>query len=510
MLNKQTSAIWGAVVAAIVSVIIVLSVFSYVLTMKQEKYAVELINHSTDVAKADRQILQDLIDMDITNCSPESILKIQAYQYVSLFPQDIGVFKDGKLLCSAGIGFRNLFINFNEPEVTSGAYKVWWNRHLTFMGKKSVATVFGRDNIAIILDTFKIFKPLLNEQTMQMVHVRGGEVYHVIGTDNLFDSDVDPTKITVMRNFNYHSYQQCIPLGYCYKIQRDTFDYFSQPHILIITAIFALLCGGFVYLWLDQYLQRVSSPASRVKHGLKNKAFYPLYQPIVNMETGALIGCEILARFKDKYGELYPDEFIPMISEKHSSWAFTSDIMEQAFTELEGIREYCEEFKVSVNLFPQDIMNDKVRELPELLKEQMDKYILNLEITEQEYLETNTSIDNLKMLSASQFLISIDDFGTGYSNLHQVEALNCDFLKIDKTFVNAMEKGAIKSSLIPHIIMIASTLDMHIIAEGIENQFQAQELKSLGIKYGQGWFFAKAMPMADLKVFMKGQGIFVV
>jgi sensor c-di-GMP phosphodiesterase-like protein len=95
-------------------------------------------------------------------------------------------------------------------------------------------------------------------------------------------------------------------------------------------------------------------------------------------------------------------------------------------------------------------------------------------------------------------LFAIDDFGVGYSNLSQLKVLNCDYLKIDRSFVMDMEDNSIRSSLIPHIVSIAQGLDVDLIAEGVENNEQCNELKELTIGFGQGWLFGKPQPVEAL------------
>ena len=95
-------------------------------------------------------------------------------------------------------------------------------------------------------------------------------------------------------------------------------------------------------------------------------------------------------------------------------------------------------------------------------------------------------------------MFAIDDFGVGYSNLSQLKTLNCDFLKIDRSFVMDMEDNSIRSSLIPHIVSIAEGLNVELIAEGVENAEQSKELKGLTIGFGQGWLFGKPQSASAL------------
>jgi sensor c-di-GMP phosphodiesterase-like protein len=91
------------------------------------------------------------------------------------------------------------------------------------------------------------------------------------------------------------------------------------------------------------------------------------------------------------------------------------------------------------------------------------------------------------------FQISIDDFGTGYSNLNQIASMECNAIKIDRSFVADMETGSIKSSIIPHVVGMAEALKLRVVAEGVENEAQAKKLEEMQVEYGQGWLFGRPM-----------------
>ena len=118
-------------------------------------------------------------------------------------------------------------------------------------------------------------------------------------------------------------------------------------------------------------------------------------------------------------------------------------------------------------------------------------YIKAIELYEEEIREGIASLDSYINLAVLYWLFAIDDFGVGYSNLSQLKTLNCDYLKIDRSFVMDMEDNSIRSSLIPHIVSIAEGLNVDLIAEGVENIDQCNELKGLTIGFGQGWLFGK-------------------
>jgi EAL domain-containing protein (putative c-di-GMP-specific phosphodiesterase class I) len=206
----------------------------------------------------------------------------------------------------------------------------------------------------------------------------------------------------------------------------------------------------------------------------------------------------VLSRFEDEFGPIYPDEFIPQVKELGKTWEFTTVMIESAMTALNENKDIPEGFKVSFNLFPSDFMQDELLDLDWVLDMNDKKFKLVLEITEDEQLATASAVKHIKALKSRGFWMAIDDFGVGYSNLSQLKSLKCEFLKIDRSFVMDMEDHSIRSSLIPHIVSIADELRVTLIAEGVENTEQCQELVNMNVEYGQGWLFGKPQTVENL------------
>lgn len=240
-----------------------------------------------------------------------------------------------------------------------------------------------------------------------------------------------------------------------------------------------------------------------LRQALEREQFVMHYQPQIELTTGQIIGLEALIRWQHpEKGLLTPGGFIPI--------AETSGLM--ASIGAWALRTACAyaqklvsngraPLRMSINISPLQFKAANFTELVSkiLAETGFDPQCLELEITEGIAMEhTEETISRLSALREMGVKLAIDDFGKGYSSLSYLKHLPVTTLKIDMAFVRGILTNQYDSAIIEAILTLAKSLDMDVIAEGIENEEQRQALRSLGCELGQGYLFSHPIPPEEL------------
>jgi sensor c-di-GMP phosphodiesterase-like protein len=262
----------------------------------------------------------------------------------------------------------------------------------------------------------------------------------------------------------------------------------------------ALLVGAiscFAVLWRAR--EQRSLPVV-IRSALRHHEFFLAYQPIVELATGRWAGAEALIRWQRPDGSMVrPDVFIPVAEESDLIALLSHQVLKLLAGDAPAILALRPDFRFSVNLSQQDLMNPAtIDQLRGLLATGLKPINLAIEATERGVMEKEASTHVLRKIRALGMRVSIDDFGTGYANLAHLHNFEVDALKIDKSFVDTIGTQAVTAHVALLIIEIGKTLSLDLVAEGVEHANQADYLRDHGVQYGQGWLFAKAMPAAEL------------
>jgi sensor c-di-GMP phosphodiesterase-like protein len=241
--------------------------------------------------------------------------------------------------------------------------------------------------------------------------------------------------------------------------------------------------------------RRQRSLKAALQNALRGDEFFLQYQPLFDLDSGACVGAEALLRWRRPTGELVgPDVFIPIAEQTGLIGKLTHRVIELAARDAGAFLAAHPGFHIALNLSADDLRTPAIlAALDDMLSNTgAGPSNLVVEVTERSFIDLDVIGPIVAAIRQRGIKVAIDDFGTGYSSLSVLEALDLDYLKIDRSFIESIGTGAPTSQVVGHIIDLAATLDMRLIAEGIENREQAEFLRRRGVHFVQGWLYAKA------------------
>ena len=261
----------------------------------------------------------------------------------------------------------------------------------------------------------------------------------------------------------------------------------------------------------ESVLERMSVE-NELKRAIEQWEFEVYYQPKVTLKDERIVGFEALLRWRHPVkGIIPPLQFIPLAEES----GLIIPIGIRTVREVcETIRKWQDEFpqetplQISVNLSVRQFQDQHlIEEIQKILAEtKIPPSTLQLEVTESVLvIEPERALEIVKELRGMGVGLMIDDFGTGYSSLSYLHKLPFDTLKIDRSFISTMGEDHAAFEIVRAIILLAESLGLHVVAEGIETRLQAEELRNLECKFGQGYLFAPPLTLAAAQRMLTAQ-----
>ncbi|MGY5449646.1 EAL domain-containing protein [Agarivorans sp. MS3-6] len=482
--------------ACLAVVIIALQLLSSEITQAQRHIAHSTLNLTQSVIYDSLQSLDDLSHLDIEDCSDSALLKMRQVVFLSDYIKDAGFIQNERLVCTTTGGALASPMELAPPTFSTGlGFDLWLNQQLVVFDNLLSGVVLRKGDFNVVVNNNTFGNLEFGDNQWEIVNRYNNQITHLIGTPGIFKQAQLNEYEEANDNFHYfhrcsENYEFCVALSlYNYTLIRNKLAF------LAFSLLFSFAFGIITSICSESLIRRHVSVGSRLRRGLKKGYFSYQIQPLVDLKTKRIIGGEVLARFEDQHGRLFPDEFIPEIRRLRLTWPFTQHIIETALHDLQASKVIQKDTKISFNIFPNDVESNQIAALNELVEVKQFDGNITLEITEDLQLDSLNANRNINHIIQQGFEVAIDDFGTGYSNLKQLKNFRCQYLKIDKSFVFELEAGAIRSSLVPHMVDIAHKSNLKVIAEGIENVMQSKALELLGVEYGQGWMFGKPMPI---------------
>lgn len=267
-------------------------------------------------------------------------------------------------------------------------------------------------------------------------------------------------------------------------------------------VLIALALSTTVGWFMHRLLRARGSMDFLIQEALREGAFVPYYQPIVDARDGRLLGAEALIRWVMPDGKVMPpNQFIPHAEETGLIQPITLQLTEQIVADVAQLKWAGTDHFVSINLVPEQLENmDYVRHLQALIAQHgISPSNISIEITERRQFEDMAAGKRvLDALVQSGIEVKLDDAGTGFGGFAYIQELPIGTLKIDKMFVDTLRsEDDAKRPVLDAIVEFARISKLDTIAEGVETLNQVRQLSDLGVHAIQGYVFSKPMPLAD-------------
>lgn len=438
-------------------------------------------------------------------CAESNLALMRRLSYGSDLVVDIGYVRDGRLLCSTS-GLHGEGIPVGEPDYqsSSGAQL-----------RLGVRLPFADDTL-YALSTVGGYTAIMrtdwSEDVLGWMPDAGVAIgtLHPVSRKLLFSrGQIDAELLGILSG----PASQVDERQHIMVLQRSSFDYVGFAVIptrelqsrwrarALETMPVGLLIGLLLAVLVSWVTWRQASMPAMIRAALRQNELHMVYQPVVELSTGRWVGLEALIRWRRPDGSMVPpDVFIPVAERYGLIGALTAWVVQRVLSETRDLLMADPAFHVAINVAGDDLLNERfLHGLKALVaRHGVAPSQLICEITERVFMDTAQVGGQVHELRALGMQVAIDDFGTGYSSLSCLTQLELDYLKIDKTFVDPIGTGSVTVHVVGHIIALAQSLQLRMIAEGVETQVQADYLRAQGVQLAQGWLFAKPMPFEEV------------
>lgn len=445
-------------------------------------------------------------------CSPEFNRQLRRIAYAPDGLNEFLLVEDQSVLCSVGTLRYDAPIALGAPDIANpetGLPTLWLDRPLDR---------FGLDGMFGTLAQYGAFAIVVPPggagssprwMTSEMGFLINGHWWHRSGEVGLFEAALDGRSSDGEATALPDSFRQlqcdetgviCVVAG-AHLGDLFTLGWLAMAAILVATGLVALWLSGLAH----RLMRRFFAFEARFLRNFSAETVLCTYQPILNLKTGAIDGCEVLVRWRDLDDRVvFPDQFLPILEARGLTMPLTRYVAEKAFAELQAHVPANRSLQVNINISPRDIDADKL--LPLFSELQLDpRFRLAVEIVETESFDpiaAQRAVDQLRQRGIATYL---DDFGTGFSSIHSLGALKIDGVKLDRAFAMASDSSLL-GQMLPNALHMVHQTGRITVVEGVETAERLAQLRASGnVDRVQGYVIARPMPIERFVAFLAEQ-----
>lgn len=466
-----------------------------------ERYAANTLDRADGIFAAAEATLGNMERSLAPNCGDATLAAMRRIVFESIYFQEAGLIADGAVQCTSMRTYKPP-VPIQDPDHgqlplhgmhISGPARILEGATALILSGR----VDARSGFDLLLNPAHISEPFQKYSTEDEVSVavlrQDGTVLTRFGFKPGEDIATLPGQRIVHVSSRYPV--RVVAVGDPAWLVRT-----GEQNALIFGAM-GLITSALLMLLVLYYGRRRLSAGGGIADALADEQFQVYYQPVFEPKSGACVGAEALLRWHHpQLGVLLPSTFIATAEANGLIARLTTWLMRRIVHDMAVLLKSNPDFHIALNLSPKHFADPRLlADLKQVFGDRVNPGQIILEVTESQLIldEDSHAMETLRNIRIMGMQIAIDDFGSGYSSLKYLSRFPFDYLKIDKTFVDAIGTEAFTAGLVDTIVQMAGQLKLKTIAEGVENQRQLEHLKSLGVDMVQGWLFSKALPSRE-------------
>jgi sensor c-di-GMP phosphodiesterase-like protein len=436
-------------------------------------------------------------------CSEEDLASIRRLVYNSHFLKEAGRVRNGSIACSSTLGrLPPPGVEEPKPDVVGPDGVMVFKDNPIFRITGAVVYILQTGDSYVVLNPFydatRDHPPQLHYKTSVIDSPRSPASHPADAKTHLTWEELTRESDFRIGDMLYST--RCVfSYNTCMTASISLSDALASEHLRFYGCIgFGGATGAWMGLLLSSYYRRNRRLDYQLRRAIRSDKLRVVYQPIVNLASGEIVGAEALARWTDEDGfAVSPDVFVKIAERLGFVGEITRLVVRHALRDFAKTLRAHPDFRLSINVAAADLGDPRF--LP-MLEQSMDQAGVLAASVVIEITESSTALHQVAMEAISHLRrlghgIHIDDFGTGYSSLSYLHDLSVDAIKIDQSFTRAIGTEAVTVSILPQILAMAEKLHLQVVVEGIETSQQAAYFSG-GSKsiLGQGWFFGHPVP----------------